>query len=40
MKTGEQLAADASASLKEGLSFFNKILLGFAGGGAVRRARS
>ncbi len=30
MKTGEQLAADAAAGLKEGLSFFNKILLGFA----------
>ncbi|MEU7755124.1 ABC transporter permease [Micromonospora sp. NPDC049101] len=30
VKTGEQLAADAAASLKEGLSFFNKILLGFA----------
>ncbi|WCN84410.1 ABC transporter permease [Micromonospora sp. LH3U1] len=30
VKTGEQVAADASASLKEGLSFFNKILLGFA----------
>ncbi|WBB76757.1 ABC transporter permease [Micromonospora sp. WMMD1128] len=30
VKTGEQLADDASASLKEGLSFFNKILLGFA----------
>ncbi len=30
VKTGEQLAADASAGLKEGLSFFNKILLGFA----------
>ncbi|WP_320069384.1 ABC transporter permease [Micromonospora sp. RTGN7] len=30
VKTGEQLSADASASLKEGLSFFNKVLLGFA----------
>ncbi|MCK1809042.1 MULTISPECIES: ABC transporter permease [unclassified Micromonospora] len=30
VKTGEHLAADASAGLKEGLSFFNKILLGFA----------
>lgn len=30
VKTGKQVAADASASLKEGLSFFNKILLGFA----------
>ncbi|MFG2052663.1 ABC transporter permease [Micromonospora sp. NPDC048930] len=30
VKTGEQLAADAAAGLKEGLSFFNKILLGFA----------
>ncbi|MBM7084954.1 ABC transporter permease [Micromonospora humidisoli] len=30
VKTGAQLSADASASLKEGLSFFNKILLGFA----------
>ncbi|MFI7284611.1 ABC transporter permease [Micromonospora chersina] len=30
VKTGKQLADDASASLKEGLSFFNKILLGFA----------
>ncbi|MEU7924407.1 FtsX-like permease family protein [Micromonospora sp. NPDC049801] len=30
VKTGEQLAEDAAASLKEGLSFFNKILLGFA----------
>ena len=30
VKTGEQLADDASAGLKEGLSFFNKILLGFA----------
>jgi putative ABC transport system permease protein len=31
VKTGEQLAADNSADLKQGLSFFNKILLGFAG---------
>ncbi|MEV4767543.1 ABC transporter permease, partial [Micromonospora chokoriensis] len=30
VKTGEQVASDAAASLKEGLSFFNKILLGFA----------
>ncbi|MFV2101495.1 ABC transporter permease [Micromonospora sp. LOL_024] len=30
VKTGEQLSADAAASLKEGLSFFNRILLGFA----------
>ncbi len=30
VKTGDQLADDASAGLKEGLSFFNKILLGFA----------
>jgi putative ABC transport system permease protein len=30
-RTGKQAAADAAASLKEGLSFFNKILLGFAG---------
>ncbi|MGC5020087.1 ABC transporter permease [Micromonospora sp. DT47] len=30
VKTGEQMSADASAGLKEGLSFFNKILLGFA----------
>ncbi|KAB1912256.1 ABC transporter permease [Micromonospora sp. AMSO31t] len=30
VKTGKQLADDASAGLKEGLSFFNKILLGFA----------
>ncbi|MFI7428205.1 ABC transporter permease [Micromonospora sp. NPDC049836] len=30
VKTGEQLADDAAAGLKEGLSFFNKILLGFA----------
>lgn len=29
VKTGEQVAEDAAASLKEGLSFFNKILLGF-----------
>ncbi|MFC4147731.1 ABC transporter permease [Micromonospora mangrovi] len=30
VKTGKQVSADASAGLKEGLSFFNKILLGFA----------
>ncbi|EEP75163.1 hypothetical protein MCAG_05490 [Micromonospora sp. ATCC 39149] len=30
VKTGEELSAAASASLKEGLSFFNKVLLGFA----------
>ncbi|MCM0674282.1 FtsX-like permease family protein [Micromonospora phytophila] len=30
VKTGEQVATDASASLKEGLTFFNRILLGFA----------
>ncbi|MDM4718915.1 ABC transporter permease [Micromonospora sp. WMMA1363] len=30
VKTGEQLSADASAGLKEGLSFFNRVLLGFA----------
>ncbi|MFR9779071.1 ABC transporter permease [Micromonospora sp. MS34] len=30
VKTGEQLAADTSAGLKDGLSFINKILLGFA----------
>ncbi|MFI7576803.1 ABC transporter permease [Micromonospora sp. NPDC049497] len=30
VKTGEQLAADSAASLKEGLTFFNRILLGFA----------
>ncbi|WP_431931266.1 ABC transporter permease [Micromonospora sp. RP3T] len=30
VKTGDQLADDASAGLKGGLSFFNKILLGFA----------
>ncbi|MFI0793552.1 ABC transporter permease [Micromonospora rubida] len=30
VKTGEQLSADAAAGLKEGLSFFNKVLLGFA----------
>ncbi|MFY1615191.1 ABC transporter permease [Micromonospora sp. WMMD736] len=29
VKTGEQVAEDAASSLKEGLSFFNKILLGF-----------
>jgi putative ABC transport system permease protein len=31
VKTGDQLAADSAASLQEGLGFFNKILLGFAG---------
>ncbi|GAA4449021.1 ABC transporter permease [Phytohabitans houttuyneae] len=31
VKTGKQLADEASGSLKEGLSFFNNILLGFAG---------
>jgi putative ABC transport system permease protein len=31
VRTGEQLADEASAELKEGLSFFNYILLGFAG---------
>jgi putative ABC transport system permease protein len=31
VKTGEQLAEETSADLKEGLSFFNRILLGFAG---------
>jgi putative ABC transport system permease protein len=31
VKTGKQLSEDASASLKQGLSFFNNILLGFAG---------
>ncbi|MGX7673203.1 ABC transporter permease [Plantactinospora sp. DSM 117369] len=31
VKTGEQLSEDASAGLKEGLAFFNNILLGFAG---------
>ncbi|HEX5540977.1 MAG TPA: ABC transporter permease [Micromonospora sp.] len=30
VKTGEQLAKESSEGLKEGLSFFNKILLGFA----------
>ncbi|GIJ24893.1 ABC transporter [Micromonospora qiuiae] len=30
VKTGEQLSADAAAGLKEALSFFNRILLGFA----------
>ncbi|TDC83421.1 ABC transporter permease [Micromonospora sp. KC606] len=30
VRTGEQMSADAAAGLKEGLSFFNKILLGFA----------
>jgi putative ABC transport system permease protein len=31
VRTGEQLAEDASAELRAGLSFFNYILLGFAG---------
>jgi putative ABC transport system permease protein len=31
VKTGEQLSEEASAGLKEGLAFFNNILLGFAG---------
>jgi putative ABC transport system permease protein len=31
VKTGEQLSKDAAAGLKAGLSFFNNILLGFAG---------
>jgi putative ABC transport system permease protein len=31
VRTGKQLAADSSKELKQGLSFFNKILLGFAG---------
>lgn len=31
VQTGQQLSDDASAGLKEGLSFFNRILLGFAG---------
>ena len=31
VKTGDQLAQDNAAGLQEGLSFFNKILLGFAG---------
>ncbi|MBO3739098.1 ABC transporter permease [Actinoplanes flavus] len=31
VKTGEQLAEDNSSSLKEGMGFFNQILLGFAG---------
>ncbi|SCG50719.1 ABC transporter permease [Micromonospora halophytica] len=30
VKTGEQMSADAAEGLKEGLSFFNKVLLGFA----------
>ncbi|RGC69452.1 Macrolide export ATP-binding/permease protein MacB [Micromonospora sp. MW-13] len=30
VKTGEQLSTDAAAGLKEGLAFFNKVLLGFA----------
>lgn len=31
VKTGQQLSEDSSAGLKEGLAFFNQILLGFAG---------
>jgi putative ABC transport system permease protein len=31
VKTGDQLAEEGAASLQEGLSFFNSILLGFAG---------
>ncbi|MBB2944023.1 putative ABC transport system permease protein [Actinoplanes lutulentus] len=31
VKTGDDLAEDSSASIKEGLGFFNQILLGFAG---------
>ncbi|WIM93807.1 ABC transporter permease [Actinoplanes oblitus] len=31
VKTGKQLADESSSSIKEGLSFFNQILLGFAG---------
>jgi putative ABC transport system permease protein len=31
VKTGDQLAKDTAAGLQEGLGFFNKILLGFAG---------
>jgi putative ABC transport system permease protein len=31
VKTGDQLAKESAASLNQGLSFFNKILLGFAG---------
>ncbi|WP_328476805.1 ABC transporter permease [Actinoplanes sp. NBC_00393] len=31
VKTGEQLAEESSASIKQGLGFFNQILLGFAG---------
>jgi putative ABC transport system permease protein len=31
VKTGDQLAKESAASLQQGLSFFNKILLGFAG---------
>lgn len=31
VKTGEELSAETAAGMKEGLSFFNKILLGFAG---------
>lgn len=30
VKTGAELSADSAATLKEGLSFFNRILLGFA----------
>ncbi|WP_027661383.1 ABC transporter permease [Salinispora fenicalii] len=30
VKTGAEVSADASATLKDGLSFFNRILLGFA----------
>jgi putative ABC transport system permease protein len=31
VKTGDQLAKESAASLQQGLGFFNKILLGFAG---------
>ena len=31
VKTGAQLSAESSADLKEGMGFFNQILLGFAG---------
>jgi putative ABC transport system permease protein len=31
VKTGDQLSAESSADLKEGMGFFNQILLGFAG---------
>jgi putative ABC transport system permease protein len=31
VKTGDQLAKEGAASLQEGLTFFNKVLLGFAG---------